>query len=229
MIISHKHKFIFIKTKKTAGTSLEIALSQICGKDDIITPISTDDEIVRKELGCLGPQNYFIPFKYYSKRDWSNLILTRQKKQFYNHMPANEIKRNLDAGIWENYFKFCFERNPWDKLISQYYWRKGNDRYPSIQHYLLSGEAGKLKGYELYSINNIVAVDKVYKFEDMKEALTDISERIGLKSKIEMPNYKAKGSTRKDKRNYREILSGEEAKTIATVFAREISYLDYDY
>ena len=36
MIISHKHKFIFIKTKKTTGTSVEIFLSNICGLDDIV-------------------------------------------------------------------------------------------------------------------------------------------------------------------------------------------------
>ena len=39
MIISHKHKFIFIKTKKTAGTRVKVYLSQFCGSDDIITPI----------------------------------------------------------------------------------------------------------------------------------------------------------------------------------------------
>ena len=37
MIISHKHKFIFLKTIKTAGTSIQAALEEHCGKDDIIT------------------------------------------------------------------------------------------------------------------------------------------------------------------------------------------------
>lgn len=37
--ISHEHRFMLIKTRKTAGTSVEIALSRSCGPDDIIRPI----------------------------------------------------------------------------------------------------------------------------------------------------------------------------------------------
>lgn len=61
MIISHKHKFLYIKAQKTAGTSIEIALSNICGESDIITPISRVDEEKRKSLGYLTAQNYYIP------------------------------------------------------------------------------------------------------------------------------------------------------------------------
>ncbi|MEM7193183.1 MAG: hypothetical protein AAF405_10065, partial [Pseudomonadota bacterium] len=49
MIISHKHKFIFLKTKKTAGTSVELALSQICGESDVITPLAAADEALRAD------------------------------------------------------------------------------------------------------------------------------------------------------------------------------------
>ena len=71
MILSHKHKFIFLKTKKTASTSLEIALSKICGKDDIVTPVSeltwlgniryfekNTEEDLRKKINAKKPQNY---------------------------------------------------------------------------------------------------------------------------------------------------------------------------
>ena len=47
MIISHKYKFIFIKPEKTAGSSLEIALSKYCDHNDIITTIG--EEYIRKK------------------------------------------------------------------------------------------------------------------------------------------------------------------------------------
>ena len=57
-IVSYQKNFIFIKTNKTAGTSLEIALSKFCGKEDIIGPIFTQDEDLRKSKGFLGAQNF---------------------------------------------------------------------------------------------------------------------------------------------------------------------------
>jgi hypothetical protein len=47
MIVSHEHKFIFLKSKKTAGTSIELALSQLCGPSDILTPLTRIDEASR--------------------------------------------------------------------------------------------------------------------------------------------------------------------------------------
>ena len=57
MIASHAHRFVFVKTRKTAGTSLEIALSRHCGPDDIVTRISPEDEELRAAAGGVGPQN----------------------------------------------------------------------------------------------------------------------------------------------------------------------------
>jgi hypothetical protein len=39
MVISHKFRFIFVKTQKTAGTSIETYLSQVCDSFDILTPL----------------------------------------------------------------------------------------------------------------------------------------------------------------------------------------------
>ena len=59
MIVSHRYRFIFLKTNKTAGASIEIALSRFCDSEDIITPLLPDDELIRSNLD-LPPANRSI-------------------------------------------------------------------------------------------------------------------------------------------------------------------------
>ena len=40
--IRTSNRFIFLKTVKTASSSIEIALSSLCGPDDVITPTRED-------------------------------------------------------------------------------------------------------------------------------------------------------------------------------------------
>ena len=225
MIVSHKHKFIFIKTRKTAGTSIEIALSKICGKDDIISPISPQDELMRKKLGIYA-QNYNIPLGKYNRLNWAELFLKFNRKIYYNHMPATEIREYVGENIWNSYYKFCFERNPFDKIISHYY-NRHRDEDINIKSYIEKGHMRWIKGFDMYTDGGNVIVDKIYKYEHLDDALEDISRKIGCK--VELESYKAKGNFRKDRRNYSEILSETEKEKIAIMFAREIKLLNYKY
>ena len=45
----------FLKTRKTAGTSIEIALSKYCDCKDVITKILPLDEKIREGFGYPGP------------------------------------------------------------------------------------------------------------------------------------------------------------------------------
>ena len=227
MIVSHKHKFIFIKTEKTAGTSVEIALSKYCGPDDIITYISPKDEEKRREMGYPGAQNYKIPFSRYSKLDYLRLLYHRKRRRYYNHMRASEMKPYLGDEVWNSYFKFCFERNPWDRIVSFYYWRFRKEPRPSVSEFVQSIEANKLRAFDLYTMTSEIVVDKVYLFEQLGDAMEDIRKRLNIEEPIELP--RAKGHFRKDRRNYREILSEQDREKIAKVYAREIAYFGYEW
>lgn len=230
MIISHKYKFIFIKTEKTAGTSIEIALSKFCGPEDIITPISSEDEELRKKLKYRGPQNCFASLSSYSFKDFKNLLLKNKRKLlYYNHIKSKEIKKICEKSIWDNYYKFCFERNPWDKVISHYYWCYKTEPRPSLLDFIKSKKVENLKqnGYGSYTIDGTIVVDKVCRFESITDELELIRKEVGIPEPLELP--RAKSKYRKDKRNYRDILTSKEMDLISEIFSDEIKFWDYQF
>jgi hypothetical protein len=230
MIVSHRHRFIFLKTSKTAGTSVEIALSQVCGPDDIITPIAPEDEAYRRGLGYRGPQHYLAPWPDYRPIDVGRLLLRRQRKlRFYNHISATNVRSQLPAEVWDNYFKFCFERNPWDRFLSFYYWQYRRGPQPSFAEVLDSPAVDllKLRGWQVYTINGEVAVNRICRYENVEQELDEVCKKLGISQPLTLPH--AKANTRRDRRSYREVLGDAERRRIEQLFADEIKALGYTF
>ena len=229
MIISHKYKFIFLKTRKTAGTSIEIALSKFCGENDIVTPISSYDEPKRVEYGSRGPQNYFVQYSRYSYKDWIQSSIERKKRQFFNHIPAYDVRRWIGEEIWNSYYKFCFERNPWDKAISLYSFCLAlSKKQISIEEFLWKKvEISNLANYPIYTIDNELVVDRVCFFENLTQEIEDVARQLGLPEVPVLPE--AKVGFRKDKRPYQEIIGKKERELIQTLCQKEIDLFGYAF
>lgn len=236
MIISHKHKFIFLKTRKTAGTSIEIALSRFCGEEDIITPIAPQDEALRKNLPYRGPQNLHIPLEEYTLEERARLerLFVRKKSgerkeiRYRNHVSAEQVRALIGRAVWDEYFKFCFERNPWDKAISLYFWRtRGHEPRPTLMEFLRSKNARGLSNFGIYSIDEEPAVDHVGMYEDLDSELERLAKLLKLPGWIELAG--AKGLVREDRQHYRDVIGHEERDVIAQVCAREIAYFGYSF
>lgn len=233
MIISHQYKFIFFKTKKTAGTSIEIALSKYCGPVDIITPISPTDQDIRENLGYRGPQNYLKTFSQYNLKDWARLFVKgKRAKLFFNHMPAIKAKEMLGPAIWQSYFKFCFERNPWDKVVSLYKWEsRKSKRQEAFSKFIERGRAEALRlkgGYDLYVINGTIAMDTVYLYENMTESLEKIAARLKLPEVPVLPQAKSAYRGLSD-RDYRRFYDEKDKTIIERLFETEIRLFHYSF
>lgn len=221
-IISHEYKFIFVRVRKTASTSMHVALSKFCGPLDIIAHIGDRDQ-----LESAPEQN-----------NWK--YLPTRKSVFYNHIPAFRIREMIaeqDKDIWDNYFKFCFERNPWDKVISQYYFQHQDPSYePSkekLDKFISHGLLPKFSDWRLYTEedkrNDTVIVDKIFKYEEIESSFEYLKDRLKLPEKIIMPEKRFKGWTRKDYRHYTDVLTDKQRDRIAKVFYKEIKEMEYEF
>ena len=229
MIISHKYKFIFIKTLKTAGTSIETYLSQYCGEDDILTPFG------RPEAGH-EPRNYrgeFDPSVEIALTRGEGETLAREQLQqgikFYNHIPAYLVRCRVPAGIWKEYFKFCVERNPWDKVISHYHFVKRRWNLEiSLEDFIPSYPCLNYPSYTDYYDHNLVIVDRVLRYEKLNEELAHVFGllRIPFAGALAI---RAKGNYRSDRRPYQVVLTEQQRRLIEEIHNREIQLHDYRY
>jgi hypothetical protein len=230
MLLSHQHKFIFLKTRKTASTSTEIALSRYCdGPDDVITPMGAEEESIRGPLG-IAPKNYLAAWSDYRAYDWFKLALRgRRKMRFWGHMTAQDVQERVSPEVWNSYFKFTFDRNPWDKTVSNYFWRCTRDRRPMDLDEYFRRYAGNFPqyNYQYYSIGGEVAVDFVGRFEYLAADMEYALQQVGIKFDGWLP--KAKSHTRSDRRHYSEILNARQRQVIADHFRKEIDLLGYQF
>ncbi len=201
MIISHKHKFIYIKSNKTAGTSTEILLEKICGKDDIVTPIT--------------------------KRDSKTHTPRNHENKFYNHMGLHEIKNNINDDVFNSYYKFVNIRNPYDREVSGYYWRT-NPNKTSFKDYLIKSIYSDYSKY--YRIEGTPCVDGFVKYENLQDDINTLSNKLNLSlGDYDLPRAKTKSRKNAKHKHYTEYYDDETREIVAEKYAKDIKYFGYEF
>lgn len=224
MIISHKHRFIFFKTHKTAGTSVEIALSRYCGPDDIITPIGPKDEVIRAKLG-VRPQNYLLPWKNHAPSELLAAIKRRRRfPEYRNHISAKEVKIRIPGDVWSSYFKFCFERNSWDKVASIY--RYFQHVYPDPDDFLANCKIAQ-SDWPIYTIDDIPVVDYIGRYESLQGDLQEVCSRIGIEYDGWLPVTKK--TTGSGSNRFLDVFSRDHVAEVATRYRQEIAYFGFRF
>ncbi len=227
MIISHKYKFIFVKTRKTAGTSIEAFLSPHCGPDDVLTPLRPP------EAGHQARhyQRFFNPLPELLDGGGRGIVQTVKdlvrRRAFRPHMWAREIKPRVSADVWDTYFKFCVDRNPWDKALSYYHHLIAQGRQFSSMDDYIQG-ADDCLNLPFYSAGDgTVIVDRVIRYERLNEELSEVFSELGVPFDGSL-GVRAKGGYRSDRRPYWEVLSAEQVDAIAQRYSAEIALLGYE-
>ena len=109
MIVSHKHKFIFVKTHKTATQTFLKFIKPHLGPDDVMAGDPPNDQNADTRV------NIEKPFPETGK------TALEYQEVYGNHLPWFMIKEITGDEIWNNYTKFTIERNPYDRFLSLFY------------------------------------------------------------------------------------------------------------
>jgi hypothetical protein len=203
MIVSNKHGLIFVKTKKTAGSTLEKLLFPYLGKMDV----------------CTG-----------SPRDNTPRLNTDSTE---GHMGWKKIN-TMYSGEWNNFFKFTIERNPWDKVVSSYFWHKEikPERFSDMEfeEYVMTCPMLPRDWYNYAAPNNTIMVDSVYKYEEMDKVMyPDLNARFGFNiSTKDVKGTKLKSGIRKVS-DYRDMHTKKTIERVKTLFKNEIDMLGYTF
>lgn len=188
MIISHKHRFVFFKTRKTAGTSLQLALAAQCAPDDVISPAKEDPDTYPEAVG----RNHRVQLSEWTVRDFLKWPL-RGRPRYHGHAPAEYVKNRTSDDVW-SYFKFAVERNPWERYLSQYHWNtRSGGAYEgmTMAEHFAAVPTYRISNWDVYAIGDAPAVDAILRFESLNEELKMLCERLHLTEPIVMPRAKS--------------------------------------
>jgi len=203
MFISHDYKFIFIKTRKTAGSSIEkFFLDKLRGTNLIFAGMPPEK---------LSPINCNF-----------NRI---------EHCGSDFIKGHFPVE-WKDYYKITIERNPWDKMVSLFHWQKSVKPKYNIEEFKDYIKNRKNLWYkndwELYTEKNNPCVDKIIQYDNLNEEMNLLCQYLGIDYNNELNYIKLKGNHRKNK-NYREYYSSETKSIIESAYLDTINYFGYEF
>ncbi len=227
MIYLKDRKLLFIKTGKTAGTSIEIALSCNAGRDDIVTPFgSFADELKRDEVGGHFPVNWavnpedealacdkFRALKTFNKAGRlpdGKIEAFRGERVVRSHARADEIVDAFGISFLEDNHVVSVCRHPYDRLVSGAYFRDDahGDDASFRQTIAKLLDRKKPQGYGHYYYNDTLVADTILRYEHLEEDLSALESRFDLQLVENLP--RTKHTYRTDRRPAAEILTSAE-------------------
>jgi chondroitin 4-sulfotransferase 11 len=166
----------------------------------------------------------------------------------YPHYTAREIRFYLGRRRFNRYFKFAFVRNPWDRLVSRYYYLRAQnsnnpgarinerDYYPpgtlSFSDWLL-GTGPKRNCIHpldlrqqlewLTDTDGTMLIDYVGRYETLSTDYDKICGHIGIDTKLPHLNTQSPDS------DYRKHYTSETVEFVSKQFREDIQQWNYEF
>lgn len=207
MIVSHLHRFIFAAIPKTGTHSVRQALREHLGPDDI------------EQVGLFVNKRF--PFDE----------LAQIK---HGHLSLQQVRPFLGEEAFNDYFKFAFVRNPFDRFVSYCaFMTRTNDNFARDPKTVMRNILFKVRplGHILFQPQHSLLVDGegrlltdgIGRVEEMQASYDAICARIGIPSAaLGQVNSSRRGS-------YRDYYDQTLIKGVAELYARDLALFGYEF
>ena len=223
MLISHKYKFIFLKSMKTASSSVFSFFTPYC-----ISPEALKFFDYANNYKSIG--GFTDPTEYG--------IVGREKKHLKPfdhplHVHAKYVRdyvNSLNPNMWNEYFKFTTVRNPWDLCVSRYFFHV-NFYVEKIKFNKFIKNMHQLNNisYPFYRINGKYVCDFYIRYEQLKEDIAKACDIVGI-TDYNFDNLISKHSNYRPKNlHYSEMYNKETKNLVADLYADDIKKFDYKF
>lgn len=191
-LVSHARQFVFLKTKKTGGSSLEMMLEPYCAPPG--HPVVHETTGLVSEYGVVGVR--VLPEVIQQLKDEGRMphAVARRRDQseyrinWFSHMPAAKVRRAIGPETFDRYLRLTAVRNPFTRAVSLfYYWMSIGKLEPNLG---LTDTRAAFREFVLGDAfdNDLVVThiqDKpvfhdAFRLERRDEDIPRIGERLGL-------------------------------------------------
>lgn len=214
MLISWRHRFIFVHVYRTAGTSMTAALAPLRPWNERAWSLA--GKLCRKTNGPDPP----------GWRLKTGILAP--------HASAREIKALLPPAVFDRCFKFGFVRNPWDLEVSLYkymlrtthhFQNEEIKRLGSFDAYVewRVSQPPRLQSFFLTDEGGMLLVDFVGRFEEILDDFSHITQKLGHRT--ELPSL----NTSSPPTDYRDWYSKRTRDLIYARHAQDIERFRYDF
>jgi hypothetical protein len=212
MLVSHTAQFIFLKTLKTGGTSVELALQKLF----LPQSVAKKQPLFEDESGIVGARGE-----------------APSHDTYWHHMTALEVYRKLGYQTFNRYRRISIVRNPFDKVLSQFFFRihkpesfaadkvKFNDYVRSAKRLPVDRQ--------IYSIKKIICCTHLMFYERLQEdfnaVLRDLSN--GAQRELELGRHKS--GFRDKSIPYQDYYEPDSRDLVAKAFDFELETFGYSF
>jgi hypothetical protein len=195
-MISHKLKFIFIHIPKTSGNSLSLFL-----KDFV------DNDVIQRSSNM-------------GRKQGISIICEKTKKDI-KHSDITYYKNTYGEKI-NDYFKFTIVRNPYDRMLSFYFWSKGKNNQKFNRNEFINFIKKNNSLQHKYIDNTF----HIIHFENLINELKNIE---CFKEIVDFNNYPTLNASSNFKRNYNEIYDKELKDLVFNKYKKDFELFGYEY